>query len=63
MSLTDLKTFITTNQHLPNIPSALEYEKNGVDLGEMNRLLLEKVEELTLYLLQLEERLKTIEGQ
>ncbi len=63
MSLAALKTFITTNQHLPNIPSALEYQENGVDLGEMNRLLLEKVEELTLYLLQLEERLKVVEGE
>ncbi len=61
MSFADLKSYISTNQHLPNIPSALEYQENGVDLGEMNRLLLEKVEELTLYLLQLEERLKHIE--
>ncbi len=63
MTFAELKSFIETNQHLPNIPSALEYQENGVDLGEMNRLLLEKVEELTLYLLQLEERLKVVEGE
>jgi hypothetical protein len=34
--------------HLPNIPSASEYVQKGVDLGELNRLLLEKTEELTL---------------
>lgn len=39
--------------HLINFPSAEELETNGLDLGEMNRLLLEKVEELTLYTLQL----------
>lgn len=61
MTLSDLKVFIEKNSHLPNIPSAEEFDKNGVDIGEMNRLLLEKTEELTLYILQLEERLKKIE--
>ena len=63
MSFTDLRTFIAVNRHLPNIPSASEYEENGVDLGELNRLLLEKVEELTLYILVLEERVTTIENE
>lgn len=61
MPLNDLKTFINTQQHLPNIPSENEFQKDGVDLGELNRLLLEKVEELTLYILQLEERISKIE--
>ncbi|MFK8038824.1 MAG: hypothetical protein AB8B74_11075 [Crocinitomicaceae bacterium] len=61
MPLSDLRNYITKNQHLPNIPSAKEYEETGVDLGELNRLLLEKVEELTLYTLQLEERMKKLE--
>lgn len=38
--------------HLPGIPSAQEVDANGVDLGQMNRKLLEKVEELTLYILK-----------
>jgi len=64
MSLNELKTYITTNKHLPNIPSAKEYEERGeLDLGELNRKLLEKVEELTLYILQLEERMKTLENK
>jgi hypothetical protein len=63
MPLSDLRNYITTNQHLPNIPSAAEYEETGVDLGELNRLLLEKVEELTLYTLQLEERLRKLENK
>ncbi len=63
MSLADLRKYITENKHLPNIPSASEYQKTNVDLGEMNRLLLEKTEELTLYILQLEERIKSLEKQ
>ncbi|MDD2983310.1 MAG: hypothetical protein PHQ74_07975 [Crocinitomicaceae bacterium] len=61
MSFTELRTFLSTNRHLPNVPSAKEYGETGVDLGEMNRILLEKTEELTLYILQLEERLKAVE--
>jgi hypothetical protein len=62
MPLHELRTYIKTNSHLPNVPSAKELEATEVDLGEMNRLLLEKTEELTLYILQLEERLKTLES-
>jgi hypothetical protein len=51
-SLTEVKTYIDKNQHLPEIPSAAELAKNGLDLGEMNKLLLKKVEELTLYLIE-----------
>ena len=63
MPLTDLKKFIVTNGHLPNIPNAKDVKKNGVDLTEMSQKLLEKTEELTLYLLQLDERLQKIEEQ
>lgn len=61
MPLNDLKIYVNTQQHLPNIPSEKEFQKEGVDIGELNRLLLEKVEELTLYILQLEERISKIE--
>lgn len=54
-SLTEVKEFIAQNKHLPGVPSAAEVEANGVDVGDMHRLLLEKVEELTLYILMLEE--------
>jgi hypothetical protein len=50
--LSELKTYIDQNQHLPEIPTAKDVEANGVNLGEMNRLLLKKVEELTLYLIE-----------
>ncbi len=54
LSLNDLEDFITHNKHLPNIPSAAEIEtQGGVDLGEMQRLTIEKLEELSLYIIEL----------
>ncbi len=53
MPLEGVRDFIEDNSHLPGVPSAKEIEENdGFHVGEMNRLLLEKVEELTLYILQ-----------
>ncbi|PXX95172.1 hypothetical protein DF185_22600 [Marinifilum breve] len=51
--LSEVEQFITTNKHLPDIPSAKQMEENGVGLSEMNKLLLQKVEELTLYVIEL----------
>jgi len=51
-SLTELETYIKANKHLPEVPTAGEVEENGLNLGEMNALLLKKVEELTLYLIE-----------
>ncbi|WP_121810191.1 hypothetical protein [Mucilaginibacter kameinonensis] len=52
LSLSALKTYIDQNRHLPEIPSATEIENKGLDIGEMNKLLMKKVEELTLYLIE-----------
>lgn len=52
-SLTEVESFIEDNGHLPEIPSEAEAKKNGMSLGEMNVLLLQKVEELTLYLIEM----------
>lgn len=52
-TLEEVERHIRENGHLINIPSAREVEANGIALGDMNRLLLEKIEELTLYTLQL----------
>jgi hypothetical protein len=54
--LAEIETYIKENKHLPEVPSATEMEKNGVQLGEMNMLLLKKVEELTLYVIELKKR-------
>jgi len=53
VSLGDLEKFINKNKHLPNIPSAKEVEKDGINVGEMNAKLLQKIEELTLYVIDL----------
>lgn len=54
--LSKVREYIDKNGHLPEVPSAAVIEKEGVNLGEMNKLLMKKVEELTLYLIQLEEQ-------
>jgi hypothetical protein len=48
-----VESFITNNHHLPDVPSASEVAANGIDLAQMDAILLQKIEELTLYLLQL----------
>lgn len=50
--LENLEKYIKANKHLPEIPTAKEVETNGLELGEMNKALLKKVEELTLYLIE-----------
>jgi hypothetical protein len=52
MPLNELEKFIEENNHLPEIPSAKEVEENGVSLGNMDSKLLQKIEELTLYILK-----------
>ncbi len=56
-SLEETETYIKNNKHLPEIPSAKEMEANGVQLGEMNMLLLKKIEELTLYVIEQNKKL------
>ncbi|OKS87287.1 hypothetical protein RG47T_2746 [Mucilaginibacter polytrichastri] len=51
-TLKDLKSYIDKNNHLPEIPSADEVARDGINLGEMNAKLLRKIEELTLYLIE-----------
>jgi hypothetical protein len=51
-TLEEVKSYIDQNKHLPEVPSAKEMEANGVNLGEMNMLLLKKIEELTLYVIE-----------
>jgi hypothetical protein len=60
MPLPELNSFIATNKHLPEIPSEKEVLENGVNVGEMNALLLKKIEELTLYVI---EQQKQIDNQ
>jgi hypothetical protein len=52
-TLENLEQFIQKNQHLPNFPAAKEVEKSGIAVGEMQTKMMEKIEELTLYVIQL----------
>lgn len=58
-TLPEVEAFIAENGHLPNVPSAREVESSGVNLGEIARIQQEKIEELTLYVINLS---KEIEG-
>lgn len=51
-SLSDVENYISNNQHLPGIPSAKEVVNDGVDVATMDAKLLQKIEELTLYVIQ-----------
>jgi hypothetical protein len=62
-SLTEVATYIEENKHLPNVPSAAEVEQNGVDLGEMDKILLQKVEELTLYVIQQQKQIEALQKE
>ena len=62
-TLEEIQEHILEKGHLPNIPSARQVQQNGLELGEMNRLLLEKIEELTLHILQQEQRIKNLENK
>ncbi len=59
-SLPDVEKFIAKNNHLPNIPSAKEVEKNGIEVGDMQKKMMEKIEELTLYIIDLQKQVDTL---
>ena len=62
-SFDDLRNFIGTHHHLPNIPDAASIEKNGIEIGDMQKRMMEKIEELTLYVLQLEEKYDLVKSE
>ncbi len=60
MELDEVKKFINKNRHLPNIPSAKNVKQNGIDLGIMDAKLLQKIEELTLYIIRQQEEIDSL---
>lgn len=60
-SLSDLEGYIKRHQHLPEVPTAEEVKKEGVDIGDTQVLLLKKIEELTLYIIQQNKRIERLE--
>ena len=63
MNLYELEQYINTNQHLPDVPAAQEVSANGIDLGEMNAILLQKVEELTLHIIELQKQIDELKAR
>jgi hypothetical protein len=61
MPLDQVSEFIKQNGHLPNVPSAKQMEENGLNLAETNALMMQKIEEMQLYILQLNDRIKELE--
>jgi len=62
-ALKEVKDYIDQNKRLPDVPSAAEMEKNGVQLGEMNMLLLKKMEEMTLYILDQQKQIEALKSR
>ncbi|MBE0539516.1 MAG: hypothetical protein IH620_07375 [Ignavibacterium sp.] len=62
-SLYEVELFIKENNHLPEIPNAKDMQENGMSLSEMNTKLLQKVEELTLYIIDQEKRIQVLENK
>lgn len=62
-SLEEVEKFIKTNKHLPEIPSQSDVEKNGVALGNVSSKLLMKIEELTLYIIEINKKIEKLEQE
>jgi hypothetical protein len=60
-SLPEVAAFIKTNKHLPDVPAARTIEKDGLDVGDAQRLMMQKIEELTLYLIEQDKKIKVLE--
>jgi hypothetical protein len=61
LPIEDLKHFIIQNKHLPEVPPANEMKTHGIKLSAMNMLILKKIEELSLYIIQNEKRIRELE--
>lgn len=62
-TLEQTEEYIKDNGHLPGVPSAVEIEEQGLNLGEMNKILMQKVEELTLQVIELNKQVKELKGE
>jgi hypothetical protein len=63
LSLNELERYIDQNKHLPNIPSADEVAQNGVSVGGTQQKLLEKIEELTLYIIAQQKEIEALKAE
>ncbi len=63
MPLKELEQYILKNKHLPNVPTQDEISKDGMDVYEMNAVLLKKLEELTLYVIEQQKQIDELENK
>jgi hypothetical protein len=63
MALKEVESFAKANGHLPEVPSAAEVAKDGIDLAKMNAILLKKIEELTLHAVAQEKRMEALQAE
>ena len=63
MPISELEQSVKKNKHLPGIPSAEEVAANGVNVGEMQAKLLQKIEELTLYMIEQNKKIEKLEKE
>ena len=62
-SLAEVENYIAINNHLPNVPAAAELEKSGIALGEMQSKMMEKIEEMTLYIIDLQKQIDVLKSK
>lgn len=60
MGLNNLEDYIKLHKHLPNVPSAEYVERNGANVGDLVKIQMEKIEELTLYVIQLKKEIEIL---
>lgn len=62
-SISDLEEFVIKNKHLPNIPKATDIENNGLKVAETNKFMMEKIEEMALYIIQLNKKIENLDAE
>lgn len=62
-TLNEVEAFVNENKHLPDVPSAKEFKENGYKMGDMDNLLLQKIEELTLYIIEQQKQIDELKNK
>jgi hypothetical protein len=62
-TLKEVESFVKSNKHLPGIASAAEMTENGMEVGELTKTLLQKVEELTLYIIEQQKQIDSLQAK
>ena len=63
LSIPELETYLKEHKHLPNVPSAKEVQENGQHLGEIQLKMMEKLEEMSLYIIDLQKQITELKSR